>query len=321
MPPPPTTEPEWASSRLAARLRFRHLQILVALHEAGSLSAAAQRLHLTQPALSKAVGEIESAFGRALYARTARGLVPTAAGRVLIQGAGLLLHELAHVQKEVDASEHATAILRIGTTSFMAQSYLPAALRALGEGPSPVIAHIVEDRAPSLLQALAAGELDAAITTYPARQEQLDDFRYSTLLEVGFSVIAAPSHRLAGAGRVGWAALAAERWIMPAPSAMIRHALHACFRRADTLPPVPAIEAANPATCIELVAAGLGLSIVPAVSARRAVDAGTVKPLHVAPAFPRHPVALIYAEPLQNPRVLRLRDALQRLILASREDG
>lgn len=311
-------EPEWATSRLAARLRFRHLQILVALKETGSLSAAAQRLHLTQPALSKAVGEIESAFSHTLFARTARGVTPTPAGQALLQGAGLLLHQLAHVQKEVAASAHATAILRIGSTSFIAQSYLPSVLQGLANGPAPMITHLVEDRAPGLLQALSAGELDAAITTYPTRQEQLDDFRYSTLFEVEFIVIAAPSHRLASVSGTGWAALAAERWIMPSPSAMIRHELHACFRRADTPPPVPVIEAANPATCIELVAANLGISIVPAVSAQRAIASGIVLPMHVTPAFPRHPVALIHMEPLENPRVLMLLDALRRLSLAPR---
>lgn len=66
--------------RLLSRLRFKHLQLLLALHQGGSLRAAASLMHLTQPALSKALGEIEAAFGVTLFLRNARVLEPTAQG-------------------------------------------------------------------------------------------------------------------------------------------------------------------------------------------------------------------------------------------------
>ncbi|XXQ56132.1 LysR family transcriptional regulator [Xenophilus aerolatus] len=76
-----------ALRRLLGRLRFRHLQLLVALDRGGSLRAAAAVLHLTQPALSKALGEVESAFGFKLFTRGARGLTPTPQGALVVQGA------------------------------------------------------------------------------------------------------------------------------------------------------------------------------------------------------------------------------------------
>ncbi|MCZ8256408.1 MAG: LysR family transcriptional regulator, partial [Polaromonas sp.] len=79
------------TERLVARLRFRHLRLITELQRGGSLRAAAQALNLTQPALSKALAEIEGAFGFALFTRTARGLTPTPQGVVALRGAALLL--------------------------------------------------------------------------------------------------------------------------------------------------------------------------------------------------------------------------------------
>src|SRR5688572_22956973 len=110
--------------RLAARLRFRHLQLLLALRDGGSLRAAAQAMNLTQPALSKALGEIETSFGVPLFERTARGLTPTARGLVALDGAALLLAQLGHVQQDVAAATPAPT-LRVGAPPFVAHGYLP----------------------------------------------------------------------------------------------------------------------------------------------------------------------------------------------------
>ncbi|MCY7318138.1 MAG: LysR family transcriptional regulator, partial [Ramlibacter sp.] len=86
------------TERLITRLRFRHLRLIAELERGGSLRAAAQALNLTQPALSKALGELEGAFGFPLFTRTARGVTPTAQGQRVLRGAGMLLSELAHLR-------------------------------------------------------------------------------------------------------------------------------------------------------------------------------------------------------------------------------
>lgn len=309
---PSTTDLELSLQHLVARLRFRHLQMLTALDETGSLRAAARQVHLTQPALSKAVNEIESAFGRPLFTRTARGLTATASGQLVIQGARLLLRQLAHVHEDVGISEQVKATLRIGATPFMVQSQLPRVLKKLTTGEASLRIHIMEDRAPRLMNALSDGELDAAITTYPKQQEHLQGFRYDTIFEAGLTVIAAPSHPLAALRKVGWAALASQDWILPQPSSMMRHEIENSFRKASTLPPIPVIESTSPVSNVHLVAANIGISVVPAAIAQQALKTGLVKRLAVTPAIPRQPVALIYREALQNPHVLRLRRALSK---------
>src|ERR671939_194356 len=91
--------------QLLARLRFRHLQMLGALADTGGIRRAAMRLNLTQPAVSKALAEVEQAFGYALFARTSKGLQPTPAGRVVLRGAALLVNEATQLHEEARAAQ------------------------------------------------------------------------------------------------------------------------------------------------------------------------------------------------------------------------
>ena len=116
--------------RLASRLRFRHLQLLVALRDHGSLHAAAEALSLTQPSLSKMLKEIEVSFGRPLFERSARGVAPTPAGAVVLHGAALLLDELERLGREASA-EPPAMLLRLGAPPFLALTVVPQLLLRL----------------------------------------------------------------------------------------------------------------------------------------------------------------------------------------------
>ena len=298
--------------RLVARLRFRHLEMLMALGDTGSLRAAARQIHLTQPAMSKAVSEIESAFGRPLFTRTARGLTPTPSGQLVIQGAKSLLRELTHLHQEMGTEESARIILRVGATPFMVQSHLPPVLKRLTAGATGIRVQVMEGQVPSLTKALLDGELDAAISTYSAWQDHLEGFRYETLWEVELVVIAAHTNPLTEARQISWETLSKEPWILPPASSMLRHEVDNCFRKASAIPPIPVVESPSPISNVHLVGAGIGIAVAPAAIVRQALTAGLVRRLKVTPALPRQPVALIYRDGLENPRVHQLRAALGR---------
>ena len=114
-------------SHLLARLRFRHLQLIAEVDRTGSLSRAAEVMMLTQPALSKALKEVEGMLGFAVFDRGSRGLQKTAQGAVVVQGALLMLRELQHVQVEAEAAgaQGVSGLLRLGTSAFIALSRLP----------------------------------------------------------------------------------------------------------------------------------------------------------------------------------------------------
>ena len=87
-------------AHLLARLRFRHLQLIAEIERTGSLSASAAALNLTQPALSKALKEVEAMLGFRLFNRGARGLQKTAQGEIVMHGAILMLREVEHLHAE-----------------------------------------------------------------------------------------------------------------------------------------------------------------------------------------------------------------------------
>lgn len=305
--------PDADTERLITRLRFRHLRLITELRRGGSLRAAAQVLHLTQPALSKALGELEGAFGFALFTRTARGLTPTAQGEVVLRGADMLLSELAHLRAEAAVGDNPAPVVRVGAPPFVAQGYLPAVLARLVQREPPVRVQLLEERVPLLLEALAAGQLDALVTSYPAQMPELGgvQLRFEKLFDAEFFVIAPPDHPLTRARQVDWQRLAVQPWVMPAPTSMLRRLIEQGFLQAGLVPPVPVVESTSPVTNVQLVAAGLGLSAAPAATVRHELAIGRIKRVRVAPAIAPGPVALICRAGVANPRVALLREALR----------
>jgi DNA-binding transcriptional LysR family regulator len=172
---------------------------------------------------------------------------------------------------------------------------------------------LLEERVPVLMQALQQGEVDALLSSYPMQMPQAGavELRYEKLFEVEFSVIAPPGHPLARARQVSWERLAQEPWVMPAKTSMARRVIEESFMRAGVVPPLPVIESTSPVTNVQLVAAGIGLSVTPATTAlRHAQNMSLVKPVRVSPAIPPGPVALIYRAAVPNPRVALFREAL-----------
>jgi len=300
---------------LVAKLRFRHLRLLKEVQATGSLRAAGQSLNLTQPAISKALTEIESAFGFPLFVRTARGLTPTDRGSVVLRGATLLLEELHHLRSEAVAVDRFMAQVRIGAPPFLAQTYMPGVVAKLVQQELPVRVQLLEDRVPALIDALARGELDALVTTFPVQmlESDTDAFEYIKLFEAQFAVVASPGHPLARARRVEWTRLSQEPWVMPVEGSMGRKLIEDCFTHAGVPVPVPVIESTSPTTSVQFVGAGLGIGIVPDVALlhHSALRAGSVKQIRVVPEPPASVVALIVRKGPANPRVALLKEALE----------
>jgi DNA-binding transcriptional LysR family regulator len=301
------------TDHLLARLRFRHLQLLEALAARGSLRAAAQALRQTQPALSKALHEVEGMLGFALFERTPRGLRPTLQGEVLVRGASLLIAELEHLRHEADSLQgRAQAVLRLGAPPFIALSLVPDVLGKLLERTPPVFVRLTEERVPRLHELLRAGELDALLSTYSLEPEDAPGdsrLRREKLFDARNVVIAAPGWR--GPRRPTWKALAGEPWILAGRGSFIRRLIEEMFLREGLSAPQPIVQSASPMTNVRLVAAGVGLSAVPATAAADALLAGRIVQVQPRPKLPAAPVALVYRpETASHPRIAALRDAL-----------
>jgi DNA-binding transcriptional LysR family regulator len=116
---------------IRANLKPRHLQMMVALDDLRHLGRVAQSLHVSQPAVSLALGELEKGLGFKLFDRTPKGVVPNAYGESLIQHARLILGNLTQMRHELHALQSgASGKVHVGALPAMTPSLLPQATNA-----------------------------------------------------------------------------------------------------------------------------------------------------------------------------------------------
>ncbi len=310
------TEDKERLRRLVLRLRFRHIQLLAALRETGSLHAAAEVLHLTQPSLSKMLREVELAFGAQLFERGARGLRPTRAGDTAMHSADLLLGELDRIARELSAKPP-RMLLRVGAPPFVAHSLMPQVLVALRSLSEDIQVELTEEGVPGLQRRLMDGKLDALITSYTSDMSGVAGLKFERLYTTRVAVVAASSHPLAGKHQTSWAELAQQQWILPPRDSRMRRFLEDMFAQAGYATPTPQIESSNPITNLRFVAAGLGLAAIPRECLRLVEAPETVVSLYLRKSLPEGTLALVYRTDGAHPRLKLFREALAQAAIGA----
>lgn len=210
---------------IVSRLHVKQLRLLVALADHGSLLKAANQVGLTQPGASKALQEIETTFGTALFTRTRRGLEANDAGHCAIRYARLIYTDLSHMREEI------AGILR-GHGGRVAVGVIMGAVPLLTRAVSTLIGRqpemsveIIEDASETLLSLIDAGRLDLAICRTSVSPNP-DTYESIKLQDETLAVVANVQHPLRKAKKVTLKDLAAYRWVvyranMPAPCANV----------------------------------------------------------------------------------------------------
>ena len=207
-------DPAVLFNRLLARGRLRHLHLLVALADAGSVQRAAAVVGMSQPAATQALVDLEELFDVALFERHARGVRLTSFGEAVVPVARNVLQALRSSTEAVAALRSgAQALLRLGCIPAAAASLLCRALPGLVAAQPGLRIELAEHNTDHLLPELAAGRLDAVLCR---KQRSLPpNWRFELLLRDEPVVIAAPDHPLAGQRKVPLEALAMQAWILP----------------------------------------------------------------------------------------------------------
>lgn len=224
--------------RLRSRLKARQLATLVAIAEAGSLRRAAATMGVSQPALSKALRELEGSVGRALFTRSGRGLVATPHGQAMVDHARRLLNDVDGLATALEAVDGgAGGRLRLGVIPYVSSDWLrEVASRLLDEHP-PMSLQISEAATDALLEALRHRQLDAVVGRItPANAG--DDLAWRPVFEQTLRVVVRAQHPLLRRGsRVTLARLAECDWMLPPPASPTRLLLNEVFVKAGL--PVP----------------------------------------------------------------------------------
>jgi DNA-binding transcriptional LysR family regulator len=230
---------------LRSNIKLRHLQLVAALDEFRHIGRTAEFLSVSQPAVSKMLGEVETMLGIQLFERSARGTQPTPAGRSLVRFARSVLADYERTRDEIAAAERGAAgRTRVGSMVVTLPTLLAPAVDLLKKDAPGATVQVDEGDLTRLLPKLRLGELDLFVGRLEPGYAA-PDLLTEPLYEEPMAVVAHPEHRLAGKKAVGWRDLAPLRCVVPPPWASLRVKLEQQFFRDGLQPPADVVETAS----------------------------------------------------------------------------
>jgi DNA-binding transcriptional LysR family regulator len=223
--------------RLPRHLKMGELRVFVAVMEHRSFRKAAAALHITQPAVTKAIAGLEALLEVKLFDRNAHGVEPTVHGLSFAPHAIAIFGELrGAAQALAVVASGAKGSLRVGTVPMPGVPILPLAIRDLVADHPDVFVSVVEARELELAERLRKREIELAIFRL-ALFNPGADLRVDVLFEERLAVLAGVEHPLAKRATIGWQELLAHKWVMaPADSSFLDHVRRTLGRLGMELP-------------------------------------------------------------------------------------
>ena len=241
-------------------MEIHQLRYFVAVAEEGSFSHAAEREHVSQPSLSQQIQKLEAELNQQLFDRLPRSVVLTEAGRCLLEYARRILSGIADARRCVEALEHEVAgRLSVGVIPSIALYVLPKLIGGFQRRYPKVTFELFEDTTDKLAQRLEDGTLDVALAS---TCEETPTLARHSLGSEPLVMLLPEKHRLAHRKTIKWSELASEKFLLlhevHCLSGQVRQLL-----AANHLNPELVLSGAQLATIARMVAAGLGVTLVP----------------------------------------------------------
>jgi len=296
-------------------IEFRRLRAFVAVAEEGNVTRAAERLGMQQPPLTRLLHALEQDFGVQLLHRMPRGVRPTEAGKALLDEARAVLARAEGIADAVHrAARGEQGRLGIGFTSSAAlHPFVPSALREFRTAVPGVAIALEEAGTGELVEALLQQRLDSAFVRSPVASTA--GLLVDPVLEEPMLAALPAGHRLATEADVPLplATLAAEQFVLyrrPAGPGLYDAILAACH--AAGFSPTVSQEAPRLPATLSLVAAGLGVSIVPASMRRLGGEDIVYRTLTDCPGLSA-PLHLAMRHAPLSPVLSRFREVVRQL--------
>lgn len=221
-------------STMLRRLRLHHLKLISELHDSRGVLKTSQRLNLTQPAITKALSDIERALNVTLFERTNRGLKPTRYGDILARHAKAILAQVHHAADEIEDirigySGHVT----VGTLLAASASLLPEAIAHLKRDRPELTITVIEGTYDALLPALQRGEIDIVLGRL-ATENRSADLCYEEFYSEPTCLVVRRGHPLAGETGLELEHLVDQPWLIPVQETALRRQIEAAFAAAGT---------------------------------------------------------------------------------------
>ena len=266
-------------------LTIRQLEILAAAAEAETFTAAAVRLGISQPSLSESIRRIESELGMRLFDRTTRSLVLTADGRHAAAVAREAVRDF-HLALESIArrGQGRRGRITIAALPSIACAVLPAAIRGfLSQFPGVEI-HVQDVLHERAVSAVADGTADVALTIRPGKLENL---HFEEMGSDTLQLVCRSDHPLASRRQADWRDLAEYPFVALARSSSVRRLTDAAFvNKGVAIEPTYELEQIP--SVAALVDAGLGITVLPALTLAMFKGTGLVARPMAKPTMLRH---------------------------------
>lgn len=253
-------------------MTLRHLRVFAAVCEEGSVTRAADRLYLSQPAVSQAIREIEAAYAVKVFDRIGRHIELTDAGRELLTYASALIALYDEMEAHMQ-DDGGRCTLRIGASITIGTRFMPAYIRRFRERCPQAEIRLTVNSTERLEEQLLVNRLDAAFVEGRTQSPLLTARPY---LEDKLTAVCPPEHPFARRTGVDLAAFLAEPLLLREPGSGTRAVFEqAVAARGQCVQP-PLWESTSTGALLAGVAQGIGLSVLPVRLVEDAVQRGRV---------------------------------------------
>jgi LysR family hydrogen peroxide-inducible transcriptional activator len=264
-------------------MNLRDLEYIKAVADTRSFTKAAEQCHVSQPTLSGQITKLEAWLGVNLFERNNKTVLITDVGKEIIAAASRALHETVRIKEIANAyRDPLSGTLKLGAFPTLSTYLFPRIAPAIAQALPAIHLVLHEEKTHQLLHMLRAGELDAAYLALPVATEGLE---VASLFEDVFYVAVATTHPLTARTVIDYDDLAAYPLLLLEEGHCLRQqaleicTLHQLYEHQD-------VRATGLETIRQLVAAGMGVTLIPEI-AKREGDGITYIPF-ISPAPSRH---------------------------------
>jgi LysR family transcriptional regulator, hca operon transcriptional activator len=259
-------------------MELRHLRYFVSVAEAGNLTAAAkQKLHTTQPSLSRQIRDLEEEVGAQLLTRSTRGIQLTPAGRAFLEHARLVLSQVEAASEAVRRVAHPSKpCFTMGFLTGHELKWMPEALRILRDELPNIDVMVTSQYSPQLADGLSNGKIDAA---FLRREKGLPDLAFRLLVKEPLLVILPSNHRLAALKFIDAKDLEREIFVTVSKTAPVLRAVIDEYLKRSGANITPQHEADHLAMGMSLIASTGGVGLLPVYAQNFLPPSVTSRPL------------------------------------------
>lgn len=263
---------------MAGEMELRHLRYFVSVAETGNLTAAAkQKLHTTQPSLSRQIRDLEEEVGAQLLTRSARGIQLTAAGRAFLEHARLVLLQVEAASEAARRVAHPSKpCFTMGFLTGHELKWMPEALRILRDELPNIDVMVTSQYSPLLADGLSNGKIDAA---FLRREKGLPDLAFRLLVKEPLLVILPSNHRLAALKSIDAKDLEGEIFVTVSKTAPVLRAVIDEYLKRSGANIRPQHEADHLAMGMSLIASTGGVGLLPVYAQNFLPSSVTSRPL------------------------------------------